>query len=433
MSSIDAESVSKCEETARDFGQAFQNGEFDELAEFFEPGAVDEFIKSLTEAGLGTLLSDDPVFVFRRCRRAMEALYGPIESLSVTESTIEDGSVVVTAAFHCENETTPLQIECTPTAAIDALTFPDSYTEPGYVDSTAFEEYPVTIECGDIALDALVTMPTRQENPSVALLVPGAGEVGKNYESGPNQFFKDLAWGLASEGVATLRYDKREAVTDIQPAERTLDTLYFSDGVAALERTAAIETVDSSNVVVIGHSQGGRCAFEIARRYGDVAGVAALDSPLLKPLESDPEQYHDLLEIDGEIPPFVEELTERYVSERERFFDGDYEHDGEIMNIPVPYLESTYEYDQFEAAKSLSVPIFIYQMALERRAPEEKRARWDEVASGEQDVIVERPELNHNFQRGDQPRSLLEPVLFHRSVDTVVIDDLATWITDITG
>ena len=431
MTGSNVDVIRACETRADSFGQAFKTGEFDDVVELFEPDAAKEFVASLKKGELATFLSDEPTFVFRRCRRALEALYGDIESTTVSEPTETEGYIRVSVTFHCENGTTQLGLQFNQEGAITELSFLDSYTPPSYVETEVIEESSVTIDCGDIELDGVVTMPTEADNPPIAVLVLGAGELDKDYTSGPNRFFKDLAWGLAMEGIATLRYDKREAVTEILPDERTLERLYFSDGVAALDRATDISGVDSSGMFVVGHSQGGRCAFEIARRYGDVAGVAALDSPLLKPLERELDHFRDLLELDGELPPFVNELADIYPSERRRFFDGEYEPDGEVMELPATYLDSTYAYDQFETAASLSVPVFIYQMELELRASEEKRGQWDAVVSGEKDTIIQRPELNHNFQRGEEPRSMLETVLFHQNVDDIVIDDLASWISNV--
>lgn len=431
MTGSNVDVIRACETRADSFGQAFKTGEFDDVVELFEPDAAKEFVASLKKGELATFLSDEPTFVFRRCRRALEALYGDIESTTVSEPTETEGYIRVSVTFHCENGTTQLGLQFNQEGAITELSFLDSYTPPSYVETEVIEECSVTIDCGDIELDGVVTMPTEADNPPIAVLVLGAGELDKDYTSGPNQFFKDLAWGLAMEGIATLRYDKREAVTEIPPEERTLEKQYISDGVAALDRATDISGVDSSGMFVVGHSQGGRCAFEIARRYGDVAGVAALDSPLLKPLERELDHFRDLLELDGELPPFVNELADIYPSERRRFFDGEYEPDGEVMELPATYLDSTYAYDQFETAASLSVPVFIYQMELELRASEEKRGQWDAVVSGEKDTIIQRPELNHNFQRGEQPRSMLETVLFHQNVDDIVIDDLASWISNV--
>ncbi|MCK7525181.1 MAG: hypothetical protein MZV64_50040 [Ignavibacteriales bacterium] len=44
------------------------------------------------------------------------------------------------------------------------------------------------------------------------VLVHGSGPNNRDEELGPNKPFKDLAWGLATRGIAVLRYDKRSKV-----------------------------------------------------------------------------------------------------------------------------------------------------------------------------------------------------------------------------
>lgn len=425
-----SELETECKDVAHSFGQAFQAKEFTRAMGLFAPDAQAAFVESLNSSGVEGWLSEDPTFVLRRCRRAVAALYGTIQSVTVPETMLHEEEITVVVELDCGETVTQLHVRCDETASIVDLQFPDTYSPPAYANEAAFEEDAVTIDCGDIELDGIATVPTEHNNPPIALLVPGAGDTDKDYTSGPNRFLKDLAWGLATEGIATLRYDKREAVTDIPADEQTLETRYFADGVKALETAAGITGVDSESVFVVGHSQGGRCGFEIARRYGDVAGVAALDSPVLKPLEQDAEHYREVLEVDGKLPDFADSLGERYEAERNRFFENDYEQGGSVMGIPVSLLDSTWAYDQFETAAALSTPLFIYQMDLELRAPEEKRNKWHEVISEERDTLIQRPQLNHCFQRGEQPGSLLGSVLFHRNADKVVINDLVTWIND---
>lgn len=419
----------ECEATARAFGQSLQQGEFEQAVDLFDADAAADFVASLQQEGPGLYLSDDPAFVLRRVRRAIRAFYGPIESVSVTESTVREDALTVSITFQCAHEEKQATLTFNQENKIVDLSFPDTYSPPAYADQNAFDEFPVTIDCGDIELDGRVTMPVEREDPPIAVLIPGAGELGKNYTYGPNRFLKDLAWGLATEGIATLRYDKREAVTEIPPSEQTLERRYVADGIAVLERAADLSDVDAEALFVIGHSQGGRSGFEIARRYSDVAGVAALDPPLLNPLEADVEYHQDLLEIDGELPPFIDELSEQYEHEQQRFENGEYEPDEHILGTWGSWLDSTWAYDQFNTAASLSTPLLIYQMDLELRAPEEKRDQWNDVLSDEQDTLIQRPELNHHFQRNTiQPQSLLESFLFHRNVDETVVEDVVAWV-----
>src|SRR5690606_5697568 len=93
-----------------------------------------------------------------------------------------------------------------------------------------------------------------------------------------NRPFRDLAWGLASCGIAVLRYDKRSYA---RPAslgdDATVEEEVIADAVAALADARSAEGVDSARVVLLGHSLGGTLAPEIAGRSdGGVAGVVLL-------------------------------------------------------------------------------------------------------------------------------------------------------------
>jgi len=421
----------ECEATARAFGQSLQQGECEQAINLFDADAAADFVATLNQEGPGLYLSDDPTFVLRRVRRAIQSFYGPVESVSVSESTVRDDAIIVRIQLHCAHKDRHATLTFNQEREIADLSFPDTYSPPAYVDQDAFDEAPITIDCDDIELEGSVTMPVECENPPIAVLIPGAGELDKDYTYGPNRFFKDLAWGLATEGIATLRYDKREAVTEIPPGEQTIERRYVADGIAVLDRAADLSGVDSESLFVIGHSQGGRCGFEIARQYGAVAGVAAIDSPLFKALEQDVEYYQDLLEIDGELPPFVDELSEQYKHEQQRIEKREYDLDEHILGTTGSWLDSSWEYDQFEAAASLSVPLLIYQMDVELRAPAEKRDQWNDVLSNDRDTLIQRPELNHNLQRNTiQGQSILESFLFHRNVDQILVEDVAAWIHD---
>ena len=80
---------------------------------------------------------------------------------------------------------------------------------------------------------------------------------------GRNKPFKDLAWGLASRGVAVLRFDK---VTYAHPAEVerdpgfTLADEYLPHALAAIGLLRQHPAVDAARVFVPGHSLGGTVA-----------------------------------------------------------------------------------------------------------------------------------------------------------------------------
>ncbi|MFC7072968.1 dienelactone hydrolase family protein [Halovenus rubra] len=400
------------------FGRAVRDRDFDDAVALFGPEKI-QLVDEI-RARHNLPLGDDLEFFLRRLRCAVRALNGDIKSVSARQMNETDEMVTVLLTFECEDSRQELSVEFDRDGNAVNLSSPDRYTPPSYADASDFEEYSITLDAEGTELDAIATVPTSSESVPVAVLVPGAGEIDKNATVGPNKLFQDIAWGLATENIATLRYDKREAVTEIPEEKRTLENLYFTDGVRAAQRAA--KRVDTDSVVFVGHSQGGRCAFEMARQYGDAGGVAALDPPVIKPLEGDGQQLRNLLKIDGLVPPHFEQAVKNYRTQKEQF------HSQSADNQPSVFLNSMWNYDQFETAASLSTPLLLYEMELNRQAPAEKRERWREVLSNDRDTIHRGSELNHNCQRGEQPRSILEPVLFHKNVDKRVITDLADWI-----
>lgn len=413
-----------CVDVAASLGSAVRDRDFAEAVGLFGTDSV-PLVDEL-RARHSLPLGDDLEFFLRRLRCAVCAFNGEIERVSASLVNETAELVTVLVRFECEQSTQNLSVELDRDGNVVDLGSPDRYTPPSYADPSNFEEYSITIDAGGTTLDAIVTVPTAGENVPVAVLVPGAGEIDKDATVGPNKLFRDLAWGLATESIATLRYDKRETVTDIPEERRTLETLYFTDGVRAGERAAEQDRVDADSVVFVGHSQGGRCAFEIARRYGDARGVAALDPPVLKPLEGDGDHLRTLLEVDGLVPPHYEQVVDDYSTRKAQF------HSESADGQSSVFLDSMWNYDQFETAASLSVPVLLYELELNRQAPAAKRERWCEVLSGDRDIIRRRSELNHHCQRRVQSRSMLAAALFHKTVDQQVLTDLASWISEST-
>src|SRR5260370_15960 len=92
---------------------------------------------------------------------------------------------------------------------------------------------------------------------------------------------RDLAWGLASRGIAVVRYDKRTRVYGARMQSRfiTLDAEVIDDARAALYLARSASVLDSARVFLLGHSLGAMLAPTIAARDGHLAGVILLACP----------------------------------------------------------------------------------------------------------------------------------------------------------
>ena len=77
------------------------------------------------------------------------------------------------------------------------------------------------------------------------MLVHGSGPHDRDERIGAVRVFKDLAWGLASQGVAVLRSDKRTLVHGQrlakQQAALTIDRETAGDALAAVARVLTNE------------------------------------------------------------------------------------------------------------------------------------------------------------------------------------------------
>jgi hypothetical protein len=98
-------------------------------------------------------------------------------------------------------------------AALADAPKPVAYQPPAYAVPSSFHEKNVTVGAGtEWALPATLTLPVGNGPFPAIVLVHGSGPNDRDETQGPNRPFQDLAWGLASQGIAVLRYDKRSRV-----------------------------------------------------------------------------------------------------------------------------------------------------------------------------------------------------------------------------
>jgi len=80
---------------------------------------------------------------------------------------------------------------------------------PQYVNMDAFVEKEIEFSSEPWVLKGTITVPKGADSFPIVVFVHGSGPADRDETIGLNKPFRDLAWGLASMGIASLRYDKR--------------------------------------------------------------------------------------------------------------------------------------------------------------------------------------------------------------------------------
>ena len=140
---------------------------------------------------------------------------------------------------------------------------PVEYEPPKYVHMDKIKEKEILVGNDEWKLPGGLTYPKEGGPFPVVVLVHGSGPHNRDESIGPNRPFRDLAWGLASEGVAVLRYTKRtkQYAKEIQlmsekitVKEETIDDVLRA--VITLRNEDEVN-INKDKIFVLGHSMGG--------------------------------------------------------------------------------------------------------------------------------------------------------------------------------
>lgn len=311
---------------------------------------------------------------------------------------------------------------------------PKTDARPAYVKPDLFEELAIEVGAAGWPLKGTLTLPKEGRPCSLVVLVHGSGPNDQDETIGPNKPFKDLAHGLASKGIAVLRYEKRTRahaakLKDAKPGEMTLDIEVIDDAISALKFGREQSTIDPKRVFLLGHSLGGSVAPEIARRDGKLAGailLAAASRPpdqivldqLLYLSKNDPGQAEATAKMRAELEPQFAQLRE-----------GKLQPDAKVMGAPVAYWNSWLALDPAKVAALIQgTPLFITRGGRDYQVVDADAARFRDALKARPNVTFhDYPSLNHLFISGEGV-SVPAEYMKRGFVDEQVIDDLAKWI-----
>lgn len=303
-----------------------------------------------------------------------------------------------------------------------------AWTAPGYAKPDTFDERAVSVGASP-ALPGILSMPKGAAPVPAIVLVHGSGPNDEDESILGNKVFKDLAWGLASRGIAVLRYKKR---TLVDPTGVTTQKSEVDDGATAavtlLGHTAGI---DPARVYLLGHSQGGYLAPRIARENPSLAGIVILAGSA-RPLEDsivDQMRYFATLNPSN---PQNQAAIDDALKSKAAIEDPGLRPDQDLTvlgaTIKGSYFLDVRGYDPAAVAHSLSLGILVLQGERDYQVTMQDFRGWRATLAGKKNATLKAyPLLNHLFIRGEGPPSPAEyQVAGH--VDEQVIADIAAWI-----
>jgi dienelactone hydrolase len=311
----------------------------------------------------------------------------------------------------------------------------ESFGPPPYANTNAFREKEVKVGSGQWALSGTLTLPQGLGPWPAIVLVHGSGPQDRDETIGANKPFRDLAWGLATKGVAVLRYEKRTKEHSAAMAgmanKITLKEETVDDALSAVETLRKTEGIDPNRLFVLGHSLGGLAAPRIAQADPAIAGIVILAGST-RPLDTlIIEQTRYLTSLQGKPSPEAEAKlaeTEALMAKVRKLTAADASSAEMIFGAGAAYWLALRSYDQVATAKALEQPILILQGARDYQVTEADLEGWKKGLGSRANVTYKLyPDLNHLFITGvgkSTPSEYEKP----GHVAETVVSDIAAWV-----
>ena len=221
---------------------------------------------------------------------------------------------------------------------------------------------PIELETGSGTLYGSLMLPKSDTPVPVVLILAGSGPTdrdGNNPQGGRNDNLRKLAWQLAQNNIASVRFDKRGIAQSVAagPDERTLSLdQYVTDAVAWGNKLKSDPRFGP--LFVLGHSEGALIA-SLAAPGMDAAGVVSIAGtgrPVGQVLREQLQRNH--------LPPALLQRSFELISNLEAGrIDNNVPNSLEVIFRPSvqPYLISLLHYNPATAFAALKMPALIVQ------------------------------------------------------------------------
>ncbi len=311
-----------------------------------------------------------------------------------------------------------------------------SYQPPAYVNPKAFTEIDTLKLPNRWHLPASLSLPNGGGPFPAIVLVHGSGPNDRDETVGPNKPFRDLAWGLASRGIAVLRYEKRTRaypnIISLTHGKFTVVDETIDDAFSAVALLRRHPKIDRQNIIILGHSLGGMLVPRMAATNQDVAGFIIMAGAVRPLTQLMKEQYHYIFNLDGTLSPAELKKLHQLDSLIALVTSPDYLNKANptevILGAPPAYWKDLLQYDPLQYAEQMHRPVLVLQGGKDYQATLKDFNLWKKhLQSDPQATFKFYPRLNHLFMVCDgkpSPSDYEKP----GHVAKRVVEDIARWI-----
>lgn len=310
-----------------------------------------------------------------------------------------------------------------------------TYAIPDYATAVNYNDENITFAADtSMPLIGVLSLPISNKKVPLVIIVPAAGpsDADGNFVSKP---YKDIAVGLATDGYAVFRYNKRSLNYGFNFSQNKMNGVPFTpredlldDLQAAINLLKKNPTIDSTKIYLLGHGEGAYFAPFVAKENPFIKGIIMMGANANHPLEMMIDQNKYL----GRILPhkkvhFDEDdakskiVLKQKVKENTSYFLLPHE-------IPAKYWLWINKYDQIKVAKKLTIPIFIMQGARDYQVDKKNFAVWEKKLKNKKNVSFKMYEkMNHIMHSGEGESTYSEYAIM-RHIPFEVINDLQVWL-----
>ncbi len=283
---------------------------------------------------------------------------------------------------------------------------------------------------GGPSIKGTLLMPKGVSNPPAIVLVHGSGAHDRYETMGQNRPFRDIANGLAKQGIAVLIYDKRTWThgKTMDLTKLTIDQESTDDAIAAATWLRDSKQVDPKRVYVLGHSQGGLVLPRILSRTPWLRGGIGLAAPAVKLIDVLPHQNEYLL-ADQLSTPQGQQHMAMITGGIARIRDANSKDLSPVFGLPLSYWRSVDTVDPLKEMQDVKQPVLFLQGSADFQVTQSDWRGWQQLAAKTpaQFHFVEFPGINHLGLKTENKRGM-DDYQAPRTVAPEVINAMAAWI-----